>query len=179
MTVFVNFAPVVTGVGICVRDGLAADSIGGIDANFTTCLLYPAFQIPWDNCQCGQLTQSIRRTYGSATFPALDAADNQGKCGPQFQVAEVVVSVARCVPSVDDSGRPPPCDELYAAALSLESDRSSVRQSLACCLQALYQARRIGAYAIGDSNTVGDLGGCVSVETIYWIGLRSCLCGGT
>ena len=179
MTVFVNFAPIVTGVGICVRDGLAADSIGGVDANFTVCLLMPSFTLPWDNCQCGQLSQAIRRTYGSDTFPALSTNDNQGKCGPQWQVAEVVISVARCVPTVDDSGRPPACDVLLTAALTLESDRSSVRQSLACCLQSLYQAKRIGAYAIGDSITVGDLGGCVAVETVIWIGLRSCLCGGT
>ena len=179
MTVFVNFAPIVTGVGVCVRDGLAADSIGGVGPDFTTCLLVPSFTLPWDNCQCGQLYQSIRRTYGSDTFPALSTGDNQGKCGPQFQVAEVVISVARCVPVVDDSGRPPPCDELLTAALTVESDRSSVRQSLACCLQQLYQSRRIAAYAIGDSITVGDLGGCVAVETVLWIGLKSCLCGGT
>jgi len=179
MTVFVNFAPIVTGVGICVRDGLAADSIGGVDANFRTCLLVPSFTIPWDNCQCGQLALAIRRTYSSDTFPALSTSDNQGKCGPQFQVAEVVVSVARCVPSLDDEGRPPPCDALLTAALTVESDRSSVRQSLACCLQALWKAQRIGAYAIGDSVTVGDLGGCVAVETALWIGIRSCLCGGT
>ena len=179
MTVFVNFAPIVTGVGICVRDGLAADSIGGVSSDFTVCLLVPSFTIAWDNCQCGQLALAIRRTYGSDTFPALSTGDNQGKCGPQFQVAEIVVSVARCTPTIDDSGRPPPCADLLTAALTLESDRSSVRQSLTCCLQALYQAKRIGAYAIGDSITVGELGGCASVETTLWIGLRSCLCGGT
>lgn len=179
MTVFVNFAPVVTGIGICVRDGLAADSIGGIPANMRVCLLYPGALIPWDECQCGQLAQAIRRTYGSDTFPAVSVTDNQGKCGPQWQVAEVLISVARCVPGPDINGEPPGCDLLLTAALTMESDRSSVRQSLACCLQSMYQSKRIGAYAIGESATVGDLGGCVALETLVWIGLRSCLCGGT
>jgi hypothetical protein len=179
MTVFVNFAPIVTGVGVCVRDGLAADSIGGISSDMRVCLLYPGNQIPWDGCQCGQLALAIRNVYGSEVFPALSTQHNQKSCGPQYQVAEVVVSVARCAPMPGDDGEPPACSDLLTAALTLESDRAAVLAALSCCLHQLYQQRQIFAFSIGTSTTVGDLGGCVAVETVFYIGLRNCLCGGT
>lgn len=179
MTVFVNFAPIVTGVGSCVQTGLAADSIGGVPANMRIVPLYPGRQIPWDECQCGQLALAITRVYGSDVFPNVSTGHNQKSCGPQMQVAEVVVQVARCVPGPDTNGEPPAPADLYAAALSIESDRAAVLAALACCLETLYGQRRLFAWAIGESATVGDLGGCVATETTFYLGLRNCLCGGT
>lgn len=179
MTVFVNFAPMVTGIGDCVRAGLAVDSIGGVPADMRVCLLVPSAQVPWDNCECGQLAQAVRRVYLSDTFPALAATHNQKNCGPQWLVAEVILSVARCAPGPAQNGDPPPCPDLLHAALVLESDRSAVLQYLSCCLRDLLNQHRLTAWAIGSSETVGDLGGCVATETTYFLGLRNCLCGGS
>lgn len=179
MTVFVRFSPIVSGIAACVQSGLAADSIAGVPTGFRVVTLYPGFQVPWDQCQCGQLAVNVRKTFGSDHFPALAVDHNQGRCGPRLQVAEIGVSVARCVPAMDLNGEPPASGDLFAAAMIVEADREATRAALQCCLQALFSGRRIAAFAIGESVTQGDLGGCVSVETTLWIGLANCLCGGS
>jgi hypothetical protein len=183
MTVVINltqsFAPIVTGVGVCVIDGLAQTPAGAPDRQ---CLLVPTQTIPWDNCDCGgQIALAIQNVYGSARFPTpADATRDWSPCGPAWQVAQVMLSVVRCVPTMDDQGQPPACSAELAAALILEADRTAVRQALACCLTDLKDtAGTIGAWALNPSVTVGELGGCAGVETTFLIGVRSCLCGTT
>lgn len=182
MTITINlsqsFAPVVTGVGVCVVDGLGQTPAG---APGRQCLLLPTQTIPWDNCDCGgQVALAIQTVYGSTRFPTpADATRDWSPCGPPWQVAQVMVSVVRCVPTMDDQGQPPTCAAELAAALILEADRTAVRQALACCLTGLKDAGVIGGWALNPSTTVGELGGCAGVETTFLIALRSCLCGTT
>jgi hypothetical protein len=173
-----GFAPIVTGVGTCVADALAQTPAG---APCRQCLLLPTSQIPWDNCgPCGgrgcngQLALAIREVYGSAAFPQPASGVSWTKCAPDYSVARVVVSVTRCVPTMDERGNPPSCAAELAAALTLENDRTAVRQALACCLGALWQVRPqvIGNWLIGPSVTVGESGGCAGVETEFLIALR-------
>lgn len=182
MTVTINlaqsFAPIVTGVGACVIDALGQTPAGAPDRQ---CLLLPTQSIPWDNCDCGgQIALAIQSVYGSSRFPQpADATKDWSTCGPPWQVAQVMLSVVRCVPTMDDQGVPPSCPAELAAAITLENDRTAVRQALACCLEALRTANRIGVWALNASTTVGELGGCAGVETPFLIGMRSCLCGTT
>ncbi len=169
-------APIVTGVGACIIDALSQTPAG---APTRQCLLVPTQQVPWDNCDCGgQVALAIQSIYGSSRFPQpADASKDWSNCGPEWQVAQVLVSVTRCVPTMDDQGQPPPCSESLAAAYTLENDRTAVRQAIACCLQDLRNTAVIGAWAMNPSITVGEQGGCAGVETTFLIGVRSCLCG--
>lgn len=182
MTVTINlsqgFAPIVTGIGACVIEGLDQTPAG---APGRQCLLLPTQSIPWDNCDCdGQVAFAIQSVYGSDRFPVpADATKDWSPCGPRWQVAQVVVSIVRCVPTMDEQGHPPSCPAELTAALILEDDRTAVRQALACCLDDLKTASTIGAWALNPTVTVGELGGCAGVETTFLVGVRSCLCGTT
>jgi hypothetical protein len=171
-----SLAPIVTGIGACVVDALAQTPAG---APTRQCLLLPTNLIPWDNCDCGgQVALAIQSVYGSTRFPTpADASRDWSKCGPPWQVAQVVVQVTRCVPTMDDQGQPPTCAASLVAAYTLENDRTAVRQALACCLTELKDSRVIGGWAMNPSVTVGEQGGCAGVETAFLIGVRSCLCG--
>ncbi len=178
-----GFAPIVTGVGTCVIEALDQTVAG---APCRQCLLLPTQQIPWDNCgpcddiSCsGQIALAIQNVYGSSHFPQPEAGKDWSHCGPPWQVAQVVVSVTRCVPTMDQTGNPPTCAAELAAALTLEADRSAIRQALACCLTALKAAHSIGAWSMNPSVTVGEQGGCAGVETTFLVAQRSCLCGQT
>lgn len=177
-----TMAPIVTGVGQCVVNALSA-SWGGLDPAFRACLLLPTAQIPWDGCSCaGQFAQAIPSRGASAKFPTYDSGTNWHACGPPLDVATVVTSLSRCVPTMDDQGNPPTCDASFAAALQVEADRETIRQALACCLNALAAPRAAGllqvtAWNVGPSVLVGELSGCVAIETPYSIAIGSCLCG--
>ncbi len=78
---------------------------------------------------------------------------------------------------MDEQAIPPTCAAEQAAAITLENDRTAVRQALACCLTDLKTAGVIFHWSLGPSDTVGELGGCAGVETPYWFSTKSCLCG--
>lgn len=182
MTVTVNLllspAAIVTGIGQCVVDALDQTPAGAPDRQ---CLLLPTISIPWDNCygDCGQVALAIQSVYGSWRFPTAAEAKDWQPCGPEYQVIQAIVQVVRCVPTMDDQGNPPPCADSLAAAITLENDRTAVRQALACCLNDLKSGNRISGWSLQPSITVGEQGGCAGVETPFLFGLRSCLCGVT
>jgi hypothetical protein len=125
------------------------------------------------------VAQAITSVFSSETFPA-NFAGNWRRCGPHYAVVNVTVSVVRCVPVLSEEGVPPSCPDELAAALTLENDRTAVRQALACCLHELATATppTIRGYNIGPSVTVGESGGCAGVETTYQLQIPSCLCPG-
>ncbi|MFZ0789744.1 MAG: hypothetical protein WAM94_08990 [Chromatiaceae bacterium] len=173
-----HFAAIVTGVGTCIVDALDQTPAGAPDRQ---CLLLPTGMIPWDNCDCGgQVALAIRRTYAADTFPTEAPWTAWRACGPKYQVAEVIVSVTRCVTGLDQAGQPPPCATALAEAIRLENDRTATRQAIACCLNAYRKAmpptHRVTAWLLGPSVTVGELGGCAGVETTFLVGVGVCAC---
>ncbi len=168
-------AAIVTGIGACVVDALEQTPAG---APARQCLLLPTLTIPWDNCDCGgQIALAIQEVYGSDRFPNRAESKDWQPCGPAWTVVQVLLSVTRCVPTMDDQGQPPPCPASLAAAITLENDRTAVRQALACCLTDLRNDTRIFGWALQSSTTVGELGGCAGVETPFLFSIKSCLCG--
>jgi hypothetical protein len=179
-----GFVNVVTGVGGCVIEALGQTPAG---APCRQCLLLPTQQIPWDNCgPCppaangcnGQVALAIREVYGSKQFPQPANGASWRKCQHYYDIARVVVSVTRCVPTMDSKGIPPGCPAELAAAIILENDRTAVRQAIACCLT---EANRVTPWLVSEwlingSVTVGELGACAGTETEFLIGVRSCLC---
>jgi hypothetical protein len=177
-----GFVNVVTGVGQCVVEALDQTPAG---APCRQCLLLPTMQIPWDNCgpcdgtECsGQVAVAIREVYGSGQFPTPLNGASWRKCSHRYEVVRAVVSVTRCVPAMSETGQPPDCSAELAAAVTLENDRTAVRQAIACCLSAANLATPywVSEWVIGGSVTVGELGGCAGVETEFFVGVQSCLC---
>jgi len=179
-----GFASIVTGVGACVVDALDQTPAG---APCRQCLLVPTSQIPWDNCgpcegECsGQVALAIRSVYGSDTFPANASTLNWAtkRCTPRYAVADVLLSITRCLPSVSEDGAPPSCDAELAAALTLEDDRTAARQAVACCLDQIHSASpaRLSAFSIGAANTYPEQGGCGGIEMSFLLGvLLGCPC---
>lgn len=177
-----GFINAVTGVGDCVIGALEQTPAG---APCRQCLLLPTQVVPWDNCgpcdndSCtGQVALAIREVYGSDKFPAPASGLTWAKCSPRWSVARVAVSVTRCVPTMDQTGEPPACVDELAAAVTLENDRTAVRQAIACCLNAAHIARPdlVGNWILGPSTTVGELGGCAGTETEFLVGVQSCPC---
>jgi len=149
------------------------------------CLLLPTQTIPWDNCgpcdnaSCnGQIALAIREVYGSGQFPQPLNGASWRKCQHRYEIVRATVSVTRCVPTMDSKGRPPTCAAELAAAVTLENDRTAVRQAIACCLSAANLATPywVSEWMLGGSVTVGELGGCSGVETEFFVGVQSCLC---
>lgn len=173
-----HFAAIVTGIGACIVDALDQTPAG---APTRQCLLLPTGMIPWDNCDCGgQVALAIRRVYAADIFPTEAPYAAWAHCGPKYLVAEVVVSVVRCVTGLDQNGQPPPCATALAEAITLENDRTAVRQAIACCLNAMKKARPptlgVTGWSLGASVTVGELGGCAGVETTFLVGVGVCAC---
>lgn len=185
MTVTINltrphFAAIVTGIGACVVDALDQTPAGAPDRQ---CLLLPTQTIPWDDCDCGgQVALAIRQVYGSAVFPA-PATNLWEKCSPRYWVAEVLVSVTRCVTGVDQDGQPPLCATALSEAITLENDRTAVRQAVACCLDQYQSAYPptlgVQKWSLGPSVTAGESGGCAGVETTFLVGVAACPCPGS
>ncbi len=185
-----GFASIVTGVGACIVAALDQTPTG---APCRQCLLLPTSLIPWDNCgpcPCGpeetpgccsgQVGLAITNVYGSSRFPTPSAGETWAHCNPRYWVARVLASVTRCVPSMEQDGSPPSCEDELIAAIILENDRTATRQAIACCLQALHVSTpvRISQWSLGNSQTVGELGACAGSETEFWIGVQACPCPG-
>lgn len=160
-------AVIVTGVGQCIIDELAATpESGGVPGR--ACLLVPG-AIAWDGCDCsGQLALSIIDNFPTQTFPT-DASDQPvtGNCGPFALVFEVVVSLVRCVPGLDQSGRPPSCAKLLTSSLTQQGDAFAIRRAVSCCLRELKRTLVIQKYTVGRINFVGPEGNCGGVELIF------------
>ncbi len=174
-----GFPNIVEAVGACIVDALDQTPAGSPTRQ---CLLLPTAIIPWDDCDCGgQVALAIRRIYGSQIFPQETANPTDWHhCGPRLWVADVLVSVTRCITGVDEVGNPPLCDTALAEAIILENDRTAVRQAIACCLQQMRETRPpalgVQSWILGGSATVGEQGACAGVETSFLVGVAACAC---
>lgn len=179
-----GFINVVTGVGACVIEALEQTPAG---APCRQCKLVPTSTVAWDDCGCpdgsgpancaGQVAVAIQRVYGSTSFPG-ETIQTMRKCNHRYEIAQAIVSVTRCLPNMSDAGAPPTCAAELAAAVTLEQDRTAVRQAIACCLA---EANRVtpwwvSEWSVGASQTYPESGGCGGSETVFYVGVQSCLC---
>jgi hypothetical protein len=168
-----TFFQVVTGIGECIRAELAATDAGAPER---VCLSVPG-AIAWDGCDCGQLALTVNRIYGSRTFPA-EGADvaNEQSCGMPLAVADVTVSVVRCVAGPDDQGNPPSCEQLLADARTWHADVYAVRHAVACCLRDMVDNNQVVEWQLNATAAAGPEGLCAGSTTQMFIGLDACLC---
>jgi hypothetical protein len=120
--------------------------------------------VAWDECDCGQLATTIRRTYVSDSlspeqvFPL--GAD--GACQPIYLVADMTMDLVRCAPSpLEYDNYIIPCDVLDAAAQVHIADSYIMLMTTLCMLQMLESSYSIVNYLIRGNLAIGPLGNCV------------------
>ncbi len=138
----------------------------------------------WDSCTdpCGvqdgpggQLTVSYARWWPSTEFPARDQAVRglRGCQPPPTTAAELVVTLLRCAPAIDERGCPPTCEELEAVARVVHVDAATVYSALQCCLPGTAGPRG-RRFVLGEGKILGPEGGCVGVEQRVTVALPGC-----
>ncbi|WNI20284.1 hypothetical protein [Actinacidiphila sp. ITFR-21] len=140
----------------------------------------------WDGCAdpCGpaesvggQLTVHVARIYPSSSFPAEDRTvlGTRGCLVPATAV-ELVITLLRCVPTIDEHGCPPTCEELAAAAQIVHVDTASVYNALLCCLPSTGTRRRGPQFLMGAHRVLESQGGCGGIEQRVTVALPGCGC---
>lgn len=162
---------IVTGVGQAV-----VAELNELDVPVSrACLLVPG-EIAWDECDCGQLAQTVSSIAPSNNFPAPAADTPQTPCGPNQIVVNVTLSLVRCVTGPNDNGAPPTCGSLLTDAMQLERDRFVARTEIRCALKALYDAHLLTGFTVGTAVSVGPQGLCAGVEVPYSFGIANAGC---
>lgn len=167
-------------------DATAAEVEGALGCPCRACVVPgpPA----WDSCAdpCGpgegvggQLSVHVARIYPSAQseFPA-EYRTVLGARGCQLPgtAVELVVTLLRCAPMINENGCPPTCEELTAAALLVHTDATSVVNALLCCLPTTGSRRRGPRFVLGAQRILEPKGGCMGVEQRVTVELPGCGC---
>lgn len=127
------------------------------------CVL-PGLEIAWDDCECGQLSVHHKALWPSQKFP--QPLTEQSNCNAPWWVAEIVVTVLRCVPETDDES-PPPCDELQATAERFDADAEAMQRGVIC-------AMRNSTYQLGIHVPTQTEGLCGGSELPVAVGFKRC-----
>ncbi|WP_424639928.1 hypothetical protein [Embleya sp. AB8] len=126
----------------------------------------------------GQLTVHVARIFPTHSFPVDDRLILGGRnCTPPPTTAvELVVTLLRCVPTVDERGCPPGCDELSVAARAVHVDTVTIYNALLCCLPTTGQRRRSPQFFLGTQRVLEPDAGCMGVEQRVTVALPGCGC---
>jgi hypothetical protein len=143
--------------------------------------------VAWDGCgaedcgdggEPGQLTVSVARLYPAGQeFPREDTTVQgvRGCMAAPYTAVELVVTLLRCAPVIDEGGCPPSCEEQTEAARVLHVDASTVLSALWCCLPTLGpNPRRPRRFVMGVQRVLGPQGGCVGLEQRVTVALPGC-----
>lgn len=117
-----------------------ADSVGG---PVCRCCLRPGGHlVPMDSCYCecgavggnGQASVQVTGIYPTNRFPRNGIEEWDIACDARNTwVAELTMTVYRCVHVLKDDGTPPSCAELDADARKIASDRFAMMTAALCC----------------------------------------------
>lgn len=162
---------IVREIGVAVHDRLRD---AGRDVS-RACYVV-AGQVAWDECDCGQLAQSITSVVPTSSPPTPATDTRHTACGPGMVLVNVTLSLVRCVPTINENGIPPSCDVLDDAGVCLERDRHDARVGVSCYLRDLRRTYRVLEFGVGAATTVGPQGMCGGVELTYWFALHDDCC---
>ncbi|WP_328434587.1 hypothetical protein [Streptomyces sp. NBC_00425] len=141
----------------------------------------------WDSCEdpCdgsddtgGQLTVHVARIYPTTEFPT-ETREVRGlkSCSATRIAVELVITLLRCVPTMDEGSQcPPTCEATAAAARVIQIDSATVLNALLCCVPSIGVRHRGPLYVIGQQKTLDPKGGCGGIEQRVTIALASCAC---
>jgi hypothetical protein len=130
------------------------------------CYCGPMFggDVPLDHCgscedgACGQAWVRLVQAYPSSSFPD---PDQSGNCRMPLAY-EWEVGVARCAPTVDETGTMPTRDENLAVTIQQYADMEAMRRAISCCF-GVDDDYILGAYTPGVV-----LGGCNVATWQVW-----------
>lgn len=144
----------------------------------SSCTPLPAGQWP------GQLTVHVVRTYITTQdrFPRLDTTspdsvrDARGCQPPPVTAVDLLITLYRCVPGMNDQGCPPAPEVLSASAMQTHADLMALQQAVLCCYADTDTTTRRGRrYTLGQSAVIGPQGDCVGVQTAVTVALPGCM----
>lgn len=184
-----DLAEAVLGCVCAALDAAVADGVeGALGCPCRACVI-PGV-VAWDGCDAlegcggqaggppGQLTVSVRQIHPSTLdrFPAMDTSVQgvRGCTPPPLTAAELIITLLRCAPVMDEDGCPPTCEELTAAARAVHVDMATVYSALWCCLPGLGPGRRPLRFVMGAQTVIGPQGGCVGLEQRVTVALPGC-----
>lgn len=179
------------GVLGCVCAALDAAAVDGVEGALgCPCRACVVPGLPaWDGCDgldggCdggppGQLTVNVRQVFPTSPdrFPAVDTSVQgvRGCAPPHATGVELVITLLRCAPVMDETGCPPSCEELTEAARAVHVDAATVYSALYCCLPGLSpNPRRPRRFVLGAQQILGPAGGCVGLEQRVTVALPGC-----
>lgn len=147
--------------------------------------LVPGAELAWDDCDCatnGLLAVHVKTSYPSDSFPVQKLTGPYNRCELPFLVVHYAVTILRCVPQMDDAGRPPPCDDLDAAARRDFADRTAVWRGVACRLALpINPPSHPGTEGVArlhllqEQLSIGEQGACAGSELNVLVGLSNCV----
>lgn len=164
-------AAIVTGVGMCVMEELAATPETGTLPERVV-LMTPG-EIADDGCDCGQFAQSLQAHYPSGIFPQDTSQQTQrgSGCGESPLAFQVLAAISRCVHGLTGAPprvAPPAPADLLQDALRMAADAFVLRNAVECCLATYKRTYRIADFRVGRVDAVGPDGNCASVAMQYW-----------
>jgi len=151
-----------------VGEYFLAAVLGTLDINGSDPITtsYVGIGIPaWDDC-CGQLVVTPSRLFRSSQFPLEDTTPDP--CDNATIAVEITVTLVRCIPTLDASGRPPKPADLALAHKRILDDSALVWASINAPLPDEYEWSRANV----RQSPLTPSGGCVSVETTVTIGVE-------
>lgn len=126
----------------------------------------------------GMLTVHVDDIFPSDDFPVRALLFEP--CKAATWVASIVVTAARCAPSMDEQGNPATAEALSANALLMAVDQYAILTALGCCVVADVEGishKRKRRVRIGISTPQVSEGGCASVEVRAFVEVGSiCNC---
>lgn len=125
----------------------------------------------WDNAACcsdGQLTVHAENVRQFSNFPAGAQGANFGCQVPLM--ADIVVTLLRCFPNLNDDGSAPTGPVLNAASEQAYYDLLMLTSGLICCLQEPARQRK---FTFNGARIAGPQGGCIGVEIRFSVELFS------
>ena len=123
-------------------------------------------QVPADDC-CGMLVVTPELIYRSQTFPA--SFDEAEFCNNGLITLQMLITLGRCIPVLDDRGRFPSSQSLNDAHKSMMEDAAVIWSRVSGVLPDGWE--RAGL----SQSFIGPEGGCVICETRFTIGLEQSL----
>jgi hypothetical protein len=131
-------------------------------------------EIAWDDCECGQLSVHVLRTYQSDAFPLQKQTGPFTRCHANFSVVEYVVTILRCIPVQGDHGEPPTPAAMTAAARVDFEDRAAVARGVACCFEADDPRAPTNRLFLDQIATPAE-GMCAGSELHLLVGFNNCV----
>lgn len=154
----------VTVIAAALRDCLCArlEAIG--QPVCQCCLRSGVAPPPPDNCcDCGeaqgQASVQLGPIYPSDKFPRRGIQEWNGACskGQTLWVAELIMTVYRCVATMDGTGQAPDCARLNDDAIKIQKDAVAMIETFTCCDWAGAGNKRIMP---GEWRPLPNAGGC-------------------